>query len=89
MSATDPFDEIESPLSWHLATTHNEVVARLIDQASRVAATRPGAPIGPGPRYRVRFRLEGNDGGPRSGLPFHKLVNDMTGRNQAIRVLLS
>ncbi|KLO31186.1 DUF2470 domain-containing protein [Mycobacterium haemophilum] len=83
----DPFCEIESSLLWHLATAHNDVVARLV--ARLPASLRRGQvrPLGLD-RYGVRFRVEGNAGDRDVRLPFHKPVDDMTGLNQAIRVLL-
>jgi hypothetical protein len=83
----DPFCEIESSLLWHLATAHNDVVARLV--ARLPARLRRGQvrPLGLD-RYGMRFRVEGNDGDRDIRLPFHKPVDDMTGLSQAIRVLM-
>jgi Protein of unknown function (DUF2470) len=83
----DPFCEIESRLLWHLDNAHSEVVARLVSRLP--AALRRGRvrPLGLD-RYGVRFRVEDNEGDHDIRLPFHKPVNDMTGLNQAIRVLM-
>ncbi|QLL07359.1 DUF2470 domain-containing protein [Mycobacterium vicinigordonae] len=83
----DPFCEIESTLLWHLATSHNDVVARLV--ARLPAPLRRGhvRPLGLD-RYGVRFRVEANDGDRDIRLPFHKPVDDMNGLSQAIRVLM-
>ncbi|PJE10092.1 MAG: DUF2470 domain-containing protein [Mycobacterium sp.] len=83
----DPFCEIESTLLWHLATAHDDVVARLVSRLP--AALRRGQvrPLGLD-RYGVRFRVEGNDGDRDVRLPFHKPVDDMSGLRQAIRVLM-
>ncbi|MCV7198906.1 DUF2470 domain-containing protein [Mycobacterium angelicum] len=83
----DPFCEIESTLLWHLATMHNDVVARLVSRLP--AALRHGQvrPLGLD-RYGMRFRVEGNDGDRDIRLPFHKPVDDMNGLGQAIRVLM-
>lgn len=83
----DPFCEIESTLLWHLATAHDDVVARLVSRLP--AALRRGhvRPLGLD-RYGVRFRIEGNDGDRDIRLPFHKPVDDMNGLSQAIRVLM-
>lgn len=83
----DPFCEVESTLLWHLATAHNDVVARLVSRLP--AALRRGhvRPLGLD-RYGVRFRVEGNDGDRDIRLAFHKPVDDMNGLNQALRVLM-
>ncbi|AWV47081.1 hypothetical protein DIJ64_00400 [Mycobacterium leprae] len=88
MSATDPFCEIESSLLWHLATAHNDVAARLIDQAYGLAATQPAVPTGPWAVTACDSAYKVTTVGHEIRLPFHKPVDDMTGLNQAIRVLL-
>ena len=83
----DPFCEIESSLLWHLDTTHNDVVARLVSKLPAPLRRGQVRPLGLD-RYGVRFRVEGNDGDRDVRLPFHKPVNDMAGLSQAIRVLM-
>lgn len=83
----DPFCEIESTLLWHLATAHNDVVARLVSRLPASLRRGQVRPLGLD-RYGVRFRVEGNDGDRDIRLPFHKPVDDMNGLRQAIRVLM-
>jgi hypothetical protein len=83
----DPFCEIESTLLWHLATAHNDVVARLVSRLPAPLRRGQVRPLGLD-RYGVRFRVEGNDGDRDVRLPFHKPVDDMNGLRQAIRVLM-
>jgi hypothetical protein len=83
----DPFCEIESSLLWHLATTHNDVVARLVSRLPAPLRRGQVRPLGLD-RYGMRFRIEDADGDQDIRLPFHKPVDDMPGLSQAIRVLL-
>ena len=83
----DPFCEIESTLLWHLATAHNDVVARLVSKLPAPLRRGRVHPLGLD-RYGVRFRIEDIDGDHDILLPFHKPVDDMTGLSQAIRVLM-
>jgi hypothetical protein len=83
----DPFCEIESTLLWHLATAHNDVVARLVSRLPAPLRRGRVHPLGLD-RYGVRFRIEDTDGDHDIRLPFHKPVDDMTGLSQAIRVLM-
>jgi Protein of unknown function (DUF2470) len=83
----DPFCEIESGLLWHLATAHNDVVARLVSRLPAPLRRGQVRPLGLD-RYGVRFRIEGRDGDHDIRLPFHKPVDDMTGLSQAIRILM-
>jgi hypothetical protein len=83
----DPFCEIESNLLWHLATAHNDVVARLVSRLPAPLRRGQVRPLGLD-RYGVRFRIEEADGDHDIRLPFHKPVDDMPGLSQAIRVLL-
>jgi hypothetical protein len=83
----DPFCEIESSLLWHLDNAHGDVVARLVSRLPAPLRRGQVRPLGLD-RYGVRFRVEGNDGDHDIRLPFHKPVDDMTGLNQAIRVLM-
>ena len=72
---------------WHLATAHNDVVARLVSRLPAPLRRGQVRPLGLD-RYGVRFRVEDNDGDRDIRLPFHKPVDDMTGLSQAIRVLM-
>ena len=83
----DPFCELESTLLWHLATAHNDVVARLVSRLPAPLRRGRVHPLGLD-RYGVRFRIEDTDGDHDFRLPFHKPVDDMTGLSQAIRVLM-
>jgi Protein of unknown function (DUF2470) len=83
----DPFCEIESGLLWHLATAHDDVVARLVSRLPAPLRRGQVRPLGLD-RYGMRFRVEGNDGDHDIRLPFHKPVDDMNGLSQAIRVLM-
>ncbi len=83
----DPFCEIESTLLWHMATAHNDIVARLVSRLPAPLRRGRVHPLGLD-RYGVRFRIEDTDGDHDIRLPFHKPVDDMTGLNQAIRVLM-
>ena len=83
----DPFCEVESSLLWHLATAHNDVVARLVSRLPAPLRRGHIRPLGLD-RYGVRFRVEGNDGDRDIRVPFHKPVDDMNGLSQAIRVLM-
>ena len=83
----DPFCEIESTLLWHLATAHNDVVARLVSRLPAPLRRGQVRPLGLD-RYGVRFRIEDKDGDHDIRLPFHKPEDDMTGLSQAIRVLM-
>ncbi|BBX99097.1 DUF2470 domain-containing protein [Mycobacterium lacus] len=83
----DPFCEIESTLLWHLATAHDDVVARLVSRLPAPLRRGQVHPLGLD-RYGMRFRVEANDGDRDIRLPFHKPVDDMTALNQAIRVLM-
>jgi len=83
----DPFCEIESTLLWHLATAHDDVIARLVSRLPAPLRRGHVRPLGLD-RYGVRFRVEGNDGDRDIRLPFHKPVDDMHGLRQAIRVLM-
>jgi hypothetical protein len=82
-----PFGEIESALLWHLATAHDDVVARLVSRLPAPLRRGQVHPLGLD-RYGVRFRIEDTDGDHDIRLPFHKPVDDMTGLSQAIRVLM-
>jgi len=86
----DPFCEIESTLLWHLATAHDDVVARLVSKLPTPLRRGQVRPLGLD-RYGVRFRVEGNDGDGDVRdvrLPFHRPVDDINGLSQAIRVLM-
>ena len=83
----DPFCEIESNLLWHMATAHNDVVARLVSRLPAPLRRGRVHPLGLD-RYGVRFRIEDSAGDRDVRLPFHKPVDDMLGLSQAIRVLM-
>lgn len=83
----DPFCEVESTLLWHLATAHDDVVARLISRLPAPLRRGQVRPLGLD-RYGVRFRVERTDGDHDLRLPFPKPVDDMSALSQAIRVLL-
>jgi len=83
----DPFCGVESSLLWHLDTAHSDVVARLVSRLPAPLRRGQVRPLGLD-RYGVRFRVEGTDRDHDIRLPFHKPVDDMTGLNQAIRVLM-
>jgi hypothetical protein len=83
----DPFSEVESTLLRHLETAHSDVVARLVSKLPPSMRRGKVRPLGLD-RYGVRFRVEAIDGDHDVRLPFHKPVDDMTGLNQAIRVLM-
>ncbi|MCV6966817.1 DUF2470 domain-containing protein [Mycobacterium intermedium] len=83
----DPFCEVEETLLWHLATVHNDVVARLVSRLPAPLRRGQIRPLGLD-RYGVRFRVEGNDGDRDVRLAFHQPVDDMKGLSQAIRVLM-
>jgi hypothetical protein len=83
----DPFCEIESTLLWHLESAHGDVVARLVSKLPASLRRGKVRPLGLD-RYGVRFRVENDEGDLDVRLPFHKPVDDMTGLNQAIRVLM-
>jgi Protein of unknown function (DUF2470) len=83
----DPFCAFESCWIRHLDTAHQDVVARL---AARLPARlRRGdvRPLGVD-RYGVRLRVESADGDRDVRLPFRQPVDDVTGLDQAIRVLM-
>ncbi|BBX75533.1 DUF2470 domain-containing protein [Mycobacterium shinjukuense] len=83
----DPFCELESALLWHLATAHDDVVARLVSRLPAPLRRGQVRPLGLD-RYGVRFRVEGSDGDRDVRLPFHRPVDDMAGLSQAIRMLM-
>ncbi|MGO9508100.1 MAG: DUF2470 domain-containing protein [Mycobacterium sp.] len=83
----DPFCEIESALLWHLATAHDDVVARLVSRLPAPLRRGHVRPLGVD-RYGMRFRVEDHDGDRDIRLPFYKPVDDMNGLSQAIRVLM-
>ncbi|KAA1250243.1 DUF2470 domain-containing protein [Mycobacterium simiae] len=83
----DPFCEIESSLLWHLTTTHDDVIARLVSRLPAQLRRGQVRPLGLD-RYGVRFRVEDSDGDRDVRLPFRKPVDDMTALGQAIRVLM-
>lgn len=83
----DPFCAMESCWVQHMESAHRDVVERL---ASRLPASlRRGRvrPLGLD-RYGLQLRVEGDDGDHDVRLPFARPVDDVTGLNKAIRVLM-
>lgn len=83
----DPFCAMETPWLRHLDAAHQEVIHRL--------ATRLPAPLRQGrvrplglDRYGFRLRVETDGGDHDVRLPFPKPVDDVSGLNQAIRILM-
>jgi hypothetical protein len=83
----DPFCAMESCWLQHMESAHRDVVERL---ASRLPTSlRRGCvrPLGLD-RYGLQLRVEGDDGDHDVRLPFARPVDDVTGLNKAIRVLM-
>jgi hypothetical protein len=83
----DPFCTVESCWIRHLDTAHQDVVARLASQLPARLRRGDVRPLGLD-RYGVRLRVERTDGDCDVRLPFPKPVDDATGLNQALRVLM-
>jgi uncharacterized protein DUF2470 len=83
----DPFCAVESCWIQHLEAAHQDVVARLASQLPARLRHGDVRPLGLD-RYGVRLRVESTDGDCDVRLPFPKPVDDVTGLNQAIRVLM-
>lgn len=86
-ASPDPFCAMESCWLQHMESAHRDVVDRL---ATRLPiALRQGRvrPLGLD-RYGVQLRVENADGDHDVRLPFAKPVDDVTGLNQAIRILM-
>jgi Protein of unknown function (DUF2470) len=83
----DPFCMVESCWIRHLDTAHQDVVARLASQLPARLRRGDVRPLGLD-RYGVRLRVESTSGDCDVRLPFPKPVDDATGLNRAIRVLM-
>lgn len=83
----DPFCALESCWLQHLESAHRDVVDRLADRLPTQLRRGRVRPLGLD-RYGVQLRVEDVDGDHDVRLPFAKPVDDVTGLNQAIRVLM-
>lgn len=83
----DPFCGIEADWLRHLNSSHPEVVARL---AARLPLRLRRGPVHPlaVDRYGIWLRVEGTDADHDVRLAFHRPVEDVTGLNRAVRVLM-
>lgn len=83
----DPFCAIEADWLRHLSSSHPEVVARL---AARLPLRFQRGPVHPlaVDRYGLWLRVEGTDADHDVRLVFHRPVEDLTGLNRAVRVLM-
>ena len=83
----DPFFAVEPGWLQHLESAHRDVVDRLADRLPSALRRGRVRPLGLD-RYGVQLRVEAEDGDHDVRLPFAKPVDDVTGLNQAIRVLM-
>ena len=83
----DPFCTMESFWLQHLESAHRDVIERLALKIPPSVRRGQVRPLGLD-RYGVQLRVEGDDGDHDIRLPFAKPVDDITGLNKAIRVLL-
>jgi uncharacterized protein DUF2470 len=83
----DPFCALESCWLQHLESAHRDVVDRLADRLPTPLRLGRVRPLGLD-RYGVQLRVEAEDGDHDVRLPFAKPVDDVTGLNQAIRILM-
>ena len=83
----DPFCAMESCWLQHMESAHRDVVDRLATRLPIGLRRGRVRPLGLD-RYGVQLRVEGDDGDHDVRLPFAKPVDDVTGLNQAIRVLM-
>jgi hypothetical protein len=83
----DPFCALESGWLQHLESAHREVVDRLANRLPTPLRRGHVRPLGLD-RYGVQLRVEAEDGDHDVRLPFAKPVDDVTGLNQAIRMLM-
>jgi hypothetical protein len=83
----DPFCAMESRLLQHIEADHRDVVDLL---ASRLPGSlrRGRASLLSLDRYGLRLRIETDAGDHDVRLPFPKPVDDVTGLNQGIRILM-
>jgi hypothetical protein len=83
----DPFYAMESCWLQHLESAHRDVVERLATRLPTALRQGRVRPLGLD-RYGVQLRIENADGDHDVRLPFAKPVDDVTGLNQAIRILM-
>ncbi|MCH9734340.1 MAG: DUF2470 domain-containing protein, partial [Actinomycetia bacterium] len=83
----DPFCTMESCWLQHMESAHRDVVERLASRLPASARRGRVRPLGLD-RYGLQLRVEGDDGDHDIRLPFAKPVEDVTGLNKAIRVLM-
>jgi len=83
----DPFCVMESCWLQHLESAHRDVIDRLADRLPSPLRRGRVRPLGLD-RYGVALRVENSDGDHDVRLPFANPVDDVTGLNQAIRVLM-
>jgi hypothetical protein len=83
----DPFCVLESCWLQHLESAHRDVVDRLAERLPTPLRRGRVRPLGLD-RYGVQLRVENPDGDHDVRLPFATPVDDVTGLNQAIRVLM-
>jgi Protein of unknown function (DUF2470) len=83
----DPFCVLESCWLQHLESAHRDVVDRLAERLPIPLRRGRVRPLGLD-RYGVQLRVESSDGDHDVRLPFANPVDDVTGLNQAIRVLM-
>lgn len=83
----DPFCTLESGWLQHLESAHRDVVDRLANRLPSPLRRGRVRPLGLD-RYGVQLRVEAEDGDHDVRLPFAKPVDDVTGLNQAIRILM-
>ena len=86
-ASPDPFCTLESCWLQHLESAHRDVVDRLADRLPAPLRHGRVRPLGLD-RYGVQLRVEAEDGDHDVRLPFPRPVDDVTGLNQAIRVLM-
>ncbi|TPG29691.1 DUF2470 domain-containing protein [Mycolicibacterium hodleri] len=83
----DPFFASEPGWLQHLESAHRDVVDRLANRLPSALRRGRVRPLGLD-RYGVQLRIEAEDGDHDVRLPFATPVNDVTGLNQAIRLLM-
>ncbi|ORA25708.1 DUF2470 domain-containing protein [Mycobacterium aquaticum] len=83
----DPFCTMESCWLQHMESAHRDVVERLATRLPMALRQGRVRPLGLD-RYGVQLRVENADGDHDVRLPFAKPVDDVTGLNQAIRILM-
>ncbi len=83
----DPFCAMESCWLQHMEAAHRDVVERLATRLPMALRHGRVRPLGLD-RYGVQLRIENADGDHDVRLPFAKPVDDVTGLNQAIRILM-